>query len=214
MATRLRNRSWRVLYWVLGIFLAVVLWKAAWLAGPRIVGGPEAAAVFEPQARTLLRASQGLPRDVHATLHPPVKGTSAEAQLRLMELWDGRAWTGKAAQTGRVQGKLLRVRAGRIVFARITAISAPRTEEGRQTCRVDYKVRWDWPDPDRELLRVAAIIGLDSPAPAGFAAPGQEAARFMILERDGWSWRPREARPAARESVERNQLWSYLARIF
>lgn len=215
MATRFRrSRSWRVLRWVLGICLLAALWKAVWLFGPRMVGGSDAPAIFPLHAQVLLRAGLGPSKPVHATLPPPEKGTSAEAQLRLMGLWDGRAWTGKAAQSGRVQGRLLRVPAGRIAFTRITGVSAARSENGVLTCRIDYKIRWDWPDPERELLRVAPIIGLQSPSPAGFAAPGQEAARFMVLEREGWSWRPREARSVPAEATGREMMWSWLARIF
>jgi hypothetical protein len=216
MATRFRKRRLRpVIFWILGILLLALLWKAFWRYGPALragsSGGP---ALFELQAQVLLKANLHYPRRVEAVLPAPERGTSAEAQLRLMELWDGKAWSGKATRKGRLEGKTLRVPAGRIDFSRITAISAERVEEGRTLCRIDYQLRWEWPDQDRELLRVAAIVGLKTPAPAGFGAPGQEAARFLILERKGLGWQPLESRPGRSESSGWDRRWSYLAWCF
>ena len=206
-----RNRSRRLLFWILGLLLVGFSWKAFWRFGPGLVGS---SALFTVQARVLLLAHLDPPKRVEATLPAPEKGSSAEAQLRLMELWDGRTWTGKATTTGRVEGKLLCVPAGRIEFARIAAISRESVEEGKTLCRIDYRLRWNWPDPDRGLHRVAAIVGLKGPAPAGFGAPGQEAGRVLVLERDGWGWRAREPRPGRGEPIGRDRLWSYLAWLF
>jgi hypothetical protein len=192
----------------------VVLWKAAWRFGPGLVGGSTTSpAIFALHARVLLKANLAFPRRVEALLPAPEKGTSAEAQLRLMGLWDGKAWTAKAASTGRIEGRHLRVPAGRIDFARIAAISEEKVEGDRRTCRIDYRIRWDWPDQDRELLRVAAIIGLKTPAPAGFQAPGLEAPRALVLEREGWGWRLQEPRASQRELGGGDSRWSWLARF-
>lgn len=210
-----RNRFRRVLLWVAGILLAGILWKAAWRFGPGLAGSSGAApAIFPLHARVLLNANLSLPKRVEASLPAPERGTSAEAQLRLMELWDGKAWTAKAASLGRVEGRQLRVPAGRIDLARIVAISEERVEGDRRTCRIDYRVRWDWPDRERELQRVAAIVGLRVPAPAGLAGPGLESTRALLLERDGWGWRPQESRLNPREPGGGESRWSWLARLF
>lgn len=206
-----RNRFRRLLFWILGLLLVGVSWKAFWRFGPGLAGP---SALFGLQARVILLANLGPPKRVEASLPAPEKGSSAEAQLRLMELWDGRTWSGKATAAGRVEGRQLRVPAGRIEFVRIAAISPEAVEEGKTICRIDYRVRWNWPDQDRELQRVAAIVGLRAPAPAGFATPGQESGRVLVLERDGWGWRAREPRPGRSEPGGRDRLWSYLAWLF
>lgn len=206
-----RHRFRRALLWILGLLLAALAWKACWRFGPGLArNGPGAPALFGPQAWVLLRANLGRPQPLWAGLPPPERGTSAEAQLRLMELWDGRTWTAKAARTGRVEGLTLRVPAGRLGLARIAAVSAETQEAGRTTCRIDYLVRWDWPDADRGLLRVAPIIGLKVPAPAGLSAPGQEAARSLVLQREGWNW---QARRGSRDAG-RDPSWPWLAWLF
>lgn len=204
-----RHRFRRALLWIPGLLLAALAWKACWRYGPGLRGGG-APALFEPQARMLLKANLGRPRPLWASLPPPEKGTSAEAQLRLMELWDGRAWTDKAVRNGRLEGRTLRVPAGRLEMARIRAVSAETQEAGAATCRIDYLLRWEWPDPDRELLRVAAIVGLKVPAPAGFTAPGQEAGRTLVLQREGWNWQPR----GGPREPGRDPSWSRLAWLF
>lgn len=206
-----RDRFRRTLLWILGLCLAGVAWKALWRFGPGLLDrGPGAAALWEPQARALLRANLGGPRRLWASVPPPERGTSAEAQLRLMELWDGRTWTAKAVGTGRVEGRILRVPAGRLEPLSGLAVSAERIEAGKATCRIDYRLRWDWPDPDRDLLRVASIIGLRLPAPAGFTAPGQEAGQTLVLQRNGWNWEPRKD-PG---DPGRDPSWPWLAWLF
>lgn len=210
-----RNRFRRVLLWVVGLLLVGVLWKAAWRFGPGLAGGSSPApAIFPLHARVLLNANLAWPLRVEATLPAPEKGSSAEAQLRLMGLWDGKAWTAKAASAGRIEGRQLRVPAGRIEVARIVAISAEKVEGDRRSCRIDYRIRWDWPDHERELLRVAAIVGLKVQAPAGFSGPGLEASRALVLERDGWGWRPQESRFSRPEPGGGDSRWSWLARLF
>lgn len=204
-----RNRFRRTLLWTLGLCLVGSGWKAVWRFGPGLLGDG-APALWEPQARMLLRANLGGPRPLWASLPAPEKGTSAEAQLRLMELWDGRSWTAKAVRSGRIEGRTLRLPAGHLEPARIVAVTGETEVAGQATCRIDYRLRWDWPDPSQDLLRVAPIIGLKLPAPAGFTAPGQEAGRSLVLQREGWNWR---ARKSAGESGQ-DPSWSWLAWLF
>lgn len=200
------RRSSRWLLVLLGFCLAALAWKALWRYGPGQFGGPAAPALFPVQARALLRAHRGAPAPVFARLPAPGRGTSAEAQARLMDLWDGRGWTARAVRSGTVEGTDLRVPAGHLETAQIVAVSAETREGGRATCRIDYRVRWAWPDPDPALVRAAPILGLRLPRPAGLAAPGQEAARTLVLEWDGWAWRPRDA--------GRDPSWPWLAWLF
>lgn len=198
-----------MLFWILGSLLAVALWKMAWRFGPGWIGGPAGPAMFHLQARVLVKAEAGNPKLVEATLPAPEKGTSAEAQLRLMELWDGRSWTSKGAQLGRVEGRALRIAAGRLEVAQVVAVSAEKDEAGRKLCTVEVRMRWEGSDSHRELQRVAAIVGLRQNAPPGFSAPGQEVSRSIAFERDGWGWRPVVARRGPADP-----LWSNLARLF
>ena len=87
MATRFRkHRLRRVIYWILGIFLFALAWKAFWWFGPALRGGaPEAPAMFEVQARVLLKANLNYPRRVEAVL-------PAQTPLEIELVWEP-PWT-------------------------------------------------------------------------------------------------------------------------
>lgn len=201
-----RHRLRRTLRWLAGLLLFALAWKLFWRYAPpyAAAGRP---ALFPLQAKALLRAHLA-DRPVDGTLPAPEKGTSAEAQLRLMGLWDGRTWTAKAAGLGRVEGRALKVAAGRLVPGTVGAVSAERVEQGVPTCRVEYRLRWDWPDPDRELQRVAGIVGFRAAAPPGFSAPGQEVGRSLDLQRAWWGWQPKPEPGARAVPRQATGLWS------
>ena len=183
----------RLLKW--GLVIAVLLgWKLIWVYGPRIAGsgagkGNAAPAIFKVHAKLLLKSSIGYPRQVEATIPPPETGSNASAQLQLMKFWDGRDWGPEGLRIGRVEGRSLKVPAGRLVFVEVLDVAPARDYNGPVRCQVDFRVRWDFDEAARDLFAKRHLINLRLPKGLGSSAPGQEISRQVTLERVAW-WGP------------------------
>jgi hypothetical protein len=200
-AVRSRLFTWasRILL-VLGVLVA---WKAFWRFGPGILApsGKPGPALFAKQARLILTAGLVYPRPLEATVPAPAPASNAAIQLKLMGLRDGAGWTMKALQSGRVEGKDLKVRAGALDLLSITGVGPQQEVDGRETCKVDYRVRWELPDEDRELWNVKHLVDLRPPKGLDVASPGQEARRQATLVRQGWRWACAEDGPPGKRGL-------------
>lgn len=183
-----------------GIFILVLaavplLWKALLLQGPALAHKGEGAppAMFRFQAKGLILAELGYPRDLEATLPAPVAGTSHAAQLQLMGWWDGRVWLQKALAQGRPAGRDLRVRLGHLSLAEVKDVSVARDYNGLTMCQADFQVRWDLPDAEGELFRLQPLVGLRLPSGLPLRMPGQEMAQQVSLERTSWGWKVQDS---------------------
>ncbi len=183
----------RLLKW--GLFLTVLLlWKLAWVYGPGIAGqangkGSTAPALFKVHAKVLLKATLGYPRQLEATIPPPETGSNASAQLQLMKFWDGKNWGPEALRVGRVEGRALKVPAGKLVFSDVVEVTPARDYNGPVMCQVDYRARWEFDESARDLFTHRQLINLRLPKGLGTGSPGQELTKQVTLERAAW-WGP------------------------
>jgi hypothetical protein len=183
----------RLLRW--GLLIVVLLgWKLIWVYGPGIAGNANgkssaAPAIFRVHAKVLLKASLGYPRQVEASIPPPETGTNTSVQLQLMKFWDGKNWGPEALRIGHVEGRSLKVPAGRLVFVDVLDVTPAKDDNGSVMCRVGYRVRWDFDETARDLFAKRQLINLHLPKGLGSSTPGQELAKQVTLERVAW-WGP------------------------
>ena len=181
----------------IGLLAALpVLWFATLRFGPAlsVVGRAEPApAVFAFHARGLLQSQLGYPRTLEAHLPAPAPGSNEEAQLRLMGFWTGREWSAKALGYGRVEGRALKLLAGRLEVAEVSGVTTARDYNGPLLCQVDYRVRWAYRDELDEFMRVKGLVPYQLPRNLGIQAPGGVASRQVTLERKGLGWSVQDA---------------------
>ncbi len=183
----------RLLKW--GLVVAVLLgWKLVWVFGPVIAGkangsGSAAPALFKVHAKVLLKATLGYPRQLEATIPVPESGSNASAQLQLMKFWDGKNWGPEALKVGRVEGRALKVPAGKLIFTDVVEVTPARDYNGPVMCQVDYRARWEFDEAARDLFAHRQLINLRLPKGLGGSTPGQEISKQVTLERVAW-WGP------------------------
>ncbi len=183
----------RLLKWGL-IFFVLLAWKLAWVVGPRWAGsatgqGTAAPALFRFHARMILKSTLGYPRQLDATIPAPAQGSNASAQLQLMKFWDGKNWGPEALKTGHVEGKSLKIPAGKLVFVDVVEVTPARDYNGPVMCQVDYRVRWEFDEASRGLFQHRQLIDLRMPRGLTIGGPGQELSKQVTLERQSW-WGP------------------------
>lgn len=144
--------------------------------------------MFPVHARLILATGLAYPRALEATVPAPAEGSNATIQLKLMGLRDGAGWTMKALQAGRVDGKDLKVRAGVLALHSIAVVGPRQILGGAETCKVEYRVRWELPEGDREIWEVKSLVDLRPPKGMEAAAPGQELRRQTLLVYRSWHW--------------------------
>lgn len=177
---------------------ALLLVPAAWFGalrfGPALASRETPApACFAFQAQGLLLAQLGYPRTLEAHLAPPAPGSNEEAQLRLMGFWSGKEWTAKARGYGRIEGRALKLLAGKLRLEGIASVTPPRTYDGKTLCQVDYRVRWDYRDELDEFMRVKGLVPYQLPRNLGIPKPGGMAVKQATLERKGLGWTVQDA---------------------
>lgn len=183
----------RLLKW--GLLAAALLgWKFFWIQGPRIAGSATgkasaAPAMFKVHAKILLKSSLGYPRQVEATIPAPESGSNASAQLQLMKFWDGRNWGPEALLMGHVEGRSLKIPAGRLIFVDVLGVSPAVGSSGVERCQVEYRARWDFDEAARDLFAKRQLINLRLPKGLASSTPGQELSKQVTLERVAW-WGP------------------------
>jgi hypothetical protein len=196
-ASRRAPNPHRRLFWRLGLLAALpILWFSTLRFGPALaaLGRSEPApAVFGFQARGLLLAQLGYPRTLEASLPPPAPGSNEDAQLRLMGYWTGREWSAKALSSGRLDGKALKVSAGKLDIIEIVGVTPARDYNGPQLCQVDYRVRWTYKGELDEFMRVRELVPYHLPRNLGIQKPGGVAAKQVTLERKGLGWSVQDA---------------------
>lgn len=202
----------RFLAWTFRVLVAAALvagWKAAWWYGPRLLApaGATSPALFPLPARLILTAGMDYPHRLEATVPFPAPGSNAGIQLKLMGLLDGAGWTMKALQVGRVAGKDLKVRAGILALHSVGAVGPLRQVDGLDTCLVEYRVRWELPDADRELWAVKHLVDLRPPKGLEGGAPGQEVRRQATLVRRPGRWTCAASGPAQHPGGPSGGTW-------
>ncbi|MBI4913509.1 MAG: hypothetical protein HY823_12285 [Acidobacteria bacterium] len=206
----------RISPWVtrpLAVVALALVWKAVWRFGPRVLG--QAGVVFPVHARLLVQLGVPYPRSVRAILPAPAPGSSAEAQLRLMDFWDGKTWTSKALAEGRRAGKDLGVACGRLVLKGGVSASPPREENGVQRATLTYRVRWVPPPESDDLWRARQIVGLRLPRVPGIPSPGQESTRQADITPSPVGWRLLEGdRSRLQEAGLGEPRWAWVLHLF
>lgn len=197
------------------VLLAPVLWKVGLRVAPSLThrgeGTPPAMLKF--QALALIKGSLGYPRPVEGALPKPAKGSGAAAQLALMGWWDGHTWTPKALARGRVSGQELKVGLGHLALVGVVDVTPSRDYNGPQLCQADYRVRWDVPESEAELLRARSLVGLRNPK--GLQTPGEELFQQVTLERTFLGWKVQDAAGLDGAGAGRGRaLWAWLGWLF
>ncbi len=177
---------------------ALLLVPAAWFGalrfGPALASKERAApACYAFHAKGLLMAQLGYPRTLEAHLAPPLPGSNEEAQLRLMGFWSGKEWTAKARGYGRIEGRALKLLAGKLRLEEVVAVTPPRDYDGKTLCQVDYRVRWEYRDELDEFMRVKGLVPYQLPRNLGISKPGGVAVKQAVLERKGLGWTVQDA---------------------
>ena len=187
----------RRLYWRLGLLVTLpVLWFSTLRFGPALaaLGHVEPApAVFAFHARGLVLAQRGYPRQLEAFLAAPAPGSNEDAQLRLMGFWTGKEWSPKARSYGRVEGRAIKLLAGRLELVEVTGVTPARDYNGPQLSQVDYRVRWAYAGELDEFTRVKGLVPYQLPRNLGIPKPGGEATRQVTLELKGLGWSVQDA---------------------
>lgn len=177
----------RFLGFCLGLGVVFLGWKCFLLRGPGWMApaGRPVPALFAFHAAHFVRGLD-YPKPVFMLLPDPAPRSSADAQLRLMGLWNGQDWTPKALALGGRKGRALELRAGELVLGELLEIGPARLERGATICEGKIRVDWDFAESLRELFRVREIVGLQPPH--GLGLPGQGSVLTFRLGRSGLGW--------------------------
>jgi len=173
-----------------------LLWFGTLRFGPALAGvgrTEPVPGVFAFHAKGLLLAQLGYPRQLEAVLPAPAPGSNEDAQLRLMGFWTGRDWSDKAHGYGRVEGRTLRLLAGRLDGVEIVGVTPARDYNGPTLCQVDYRVRWTYNGELDEFMRVKGLVPYQLPRNLGIPAPGGIGLKQVTLERKGLGWTIQDA---------------------
>jgi hypothetical protein len=185
----------RGLRWGLVLSLPLI-WLGLLRFGPALAGlgrTEPVPGVFGFHAKGLLLAELGYPRQLEALLPAPAPGSNEEAQLRLMGFWTGREWSDKAHGYGRVDGRSLRLLAGKLEVADIVGVTPARDYNGPTLCQVDYTVRWTYHGELDEFMRVKGLVPYQLPRNLGVQAPGGLGHKQVTLERKAIGWAVQDA---------------------
>lgn len=195
--TRLYLLVWLVaiaLGWKLGLRYGPDLGSRNWRPGAGFFEAQAPApGAFRFHARLILQAELDFPRRLEGYLPEPGQDPNRRLQLEAMGWWQKSGWTPLALSHGQPEGRGLRVQLGHLALDSVEGVTPARDYNGPVLCQVDYRVRWDLPEPLKGLVETRSHSGLRLPERLAIAAPGATEALQSTLEREGLGWKLQDA---------------------